>query len=244
MTRLGITAESTSDVRLLEGLVDRILVARIDWIEPEVLDAYRTWCGPEGEDWLRLGKATKRARERGFGGLYGRFDGEPGAEEALMFRAVFLLFAEEDVPPEALVVHRDTDGKGPERRRGFELAAAREWPFAAVLAFPDPEMEAWLVATWSAEDDGDRRAHEAVRERLGFDPILEPHRLTSGRKTDKRDSKKALDQLCAQGRSAADRWETLEMDQLTRAATTCGLTDFLRGVVDVLVPLVSGVRGR
>ncbi|MCB9688206.1 MAG: hypothetical protein H6738_17475 [Alphaproteobacteria bacterium] len=239
MTRLGIAAEDRSDVRLLTGLVDAIVVAEVDWIEPEVLDAYRSWCGPEGDDWLDLHQATDRARQRRFRGFYGRFGGEPGALDAHMFRAVFLLFAEEDEPPAAVIVGRDTDGHT-ERRHGFEQAAARDWPFITVLALADPESEAWRIATWTPDDDDDRRAQLAERERLGFDPILAPHRLTSGRSTNKRDCKKVLENLCAHGRSAADRWETLDKSQLSGIGPTCGLARFVEDVFAVLVPVVGG----
>ncbi len=87
MTRLGIAAESIGDVQLLTHMSDRIVVEAVPWIEPEVLDAYRTWCGVGEADWLDVHDAFRRARAQKLP-LYGRFEGEPGALDARMHRAI------------------------------------------------------------------------------------------------------------------------------------------------------------
>lgn len=65
MTRLGIVAEGAVDVRRITGLVDRVLVRDVDWVEDQTIEAYRTWVGVGGEAWLDLHGARDLARARG-----------------------------------------------------------------------------------------------------------------------------------------------------------------------------------
>lgn len=239
MTKLGIMAESRHDVRVVCELIDRLIVSGVDWIEPELMDSLRRWCGIEGEDWLDVHHVRRLARERKLP-VYGHFKGEPGAEDAPMFRAAFMLFAEENEVPAAVVASRDIDGKD-EKLVGFEQARVeRNWPFEIIPALARPEVEAWRIAAWRAEDDAERAAQKAVRSRLGFDPTTAPERLTPHRMQDKKDAKRVLAELTGSGRTADERWSNAPLDLLERRGQGCGLTDCIRAVKNKLIGHVSG----
>lgn len=246
---IGIAAESVGDTRIIQKLVDRMLIDRIAWVKETVeacqgsmtdpLSPCRSWQGVEGFGWLDLHGAWKRARERGLR-IYGSFEGERAEEDAQMHRAALLLFAEEVEPPVAVVIARDMDGRA-ERAEGFAQAVvAGSWPFDVVLgALPEPEIEAWLVAAWVPEDDSERQRLDALRRELHFDPCVQPERLTSKSEADRKDAKRVLAVLTTTGRDADARWADVLVEHLEASGAACGLARFVREVREHLVPLVE-----
>lgn len=133
---IGIAAESEGDTRIVQGLVDRMLIEEIEWVADtfeacrkpildDGLSPCRSWRGVQGSAWLDLHRVSDLARKRGLR-IYGRFDGEPGAEDARMHRAALLLFAEEDEPPKAVVIARDMDRKDAKRILAVLTSAGRD----------------------------------------------------------------------------------------------------------------------
>ena len=241
MTDLGIAAESLPDARLIEGLADRLLVEGIDWIEETAIADYRTWRGIATDPYLDIHGAWERARQRFGQSLYGSFQGEPKALEAQMYRAILFLFADEETPPSVVVISRDVDGED-ERKTGFRQAIAekREYPFRCIIgALADPEIEAWIIAAWSPEDDGKKKTLATVRKALGFDPTLKPEKLTSRKRNDKKDAKRVLDKLCERGRRGQDRWRDAEIQRLRDRGQECGLAQFIYDVRNQLVPVLA-----
>lgn len=245
MTRLGIVAESEGDLPWVCGLADRVLCEEVDWVSPEVIDAYRVWCGHQGRSWMDLHSAWKEARSRSLR-CYGRFDGEPGAVDAHMFRAIFLLFLFDDETPDAVVVCRDVDGDE-DRIRGFEQASRgpvvwgspQPWPFEVIAAMPKPEIEAWLIAAFSPQIEEERSALAGARRRLGFDPRLQSERLTSRGPEDKKDAKRVLEEIsCARPERVRASWESASLADLTQSGQGCGLAAYIGEVRAKLVPIV------
>ena len=111
------------------------------------------------------------------------------------------------------------------------------WPFRVVCGLADPEFEAWSVVAATPLGAEEEAAHTAARERLGFDPIAHPERLTSKRETDPRDAKRVLAELCATGRTAEQRWAEAPISGLRSRGASCGLTSFLDEVKESLVPM-------
>lgn len=244
---IGIAAESAGDTRVIQSLVDRVLASEIEWVAAtfescrgsmeDGLSPCRSWSGVGGSAWLDLHGASDLARERKLR-IYGSFDGASGEHDARMFRAAFLLFAEEDEPPRAVLMARDLDGY-PERARGFAQAvAAGSWPFVVVGALADPEIEAWLIAAWIPEDESERRRLADLCQELGFNPCTKPERLTSRNEADRKDAKRILGVLTTTGRDATTRWTEVPVAQLESSGAGCGLGDFVRDVRARLVPVV------
>jgi hypothetical protein len=247
MTRVGVAAESMGDLSWVCGLADGILCHDIKWVESELIDSYRTWCGHDGRTWMDLHRASDEARAKGLR-CYGHFEGEPGAVDAHMFRAIFLLFWNEDVQPDVVVVSRDADGDD-ERVHGFNqaarglsvLGAIRRWPFSIVGAIARPELEAWLIASFSPRTAEEEDALATVRQRIGFDPRLHPERLTSKKPQDKKDAKRVLDEISGEDQDRVkESWASAPLDDLIERGKACGLADYIGDVRSTLVPAVAG----
>lgn len=235
MIRLGVAGEASGDVRRVSGLVDRLIMEGADWITPEVIAEYRTWCGPDGAAWLDIHRAWKLAQGARLK-IYGQFNGGPGATDAQMHCAILMLFAWEGGGqarrPEAVIVARDQDSE--DRRTGFEQARdERRWPFKVVAALPQPEMEAWLIAAWRPSGGEDVRRLEEVRRRLGFDPVAAPERLTSTGNGPK-DAKQIAEELGVTEAGLQDA----PLERLS-GADGCGLAPFVASVRAEIVPLFS-----
>ncbi len=235
MIRIGLGAESPTDARRVSDLVDRLITTGVDWIAPEILDAYRVWTGLDGADHMDLHRAKQQATARGIR-IYGHFGGEPAEEDAAMIRAALTLFAEEPSPPAAVVIARDTDHR-PARLDGFAQATRTcTWPFLVIGALAIPEIEAWLALACAPETPAEKPSHIALRQSLGFDPTLTPERISSRRYEDKKDTKLILDAITAQGRTADERWRAVPLALLRERGGRCGLTAFLDEVEDKLLP--------
>lgn len=233
MIILGIAAESRSDAALITAFVDRLISAQVEWIEPELLDAFRQWRGLQGENWLDLHEAFRRARAQGLP-VYGHFGGEAGAADAQMHRAVLSLFADEEERPSAVVVARDMDGDA-NRFKGWQQAVEMKfWPFICLGALCDPEIEAWLVAAWAPDADDEMRRFLALKRDLAFDPTEYPERLTAKHITDLKDAKRVLGILTQTGRDAESRFVSVSWDDLARRGARCGLSRFLYEVRDCI----------
>lgn len=233
MIRLGVAGEAAGDVRRANGLVDRLIMEGADWITPELIAEYRAWCGVDGAAWLDVHRARDLARAAGLR-AYGHFNGEPGATDALLHRAILMLFAWEGgrpgSRPDAVIVVRDQDGE--DRRTGFAQARdERPWPFRIVAALPQPEMEAWLIAAWRPSDEADVQKLEEPERKLGFDPVTTPERLTSTGSGPK-DAK----QIAAALDATDAGWDAAPLPRL-RDATGCGLQAFMEAVESEIVPL-------
>ncbi len=237
--RLGVAAESRGDADTVTTLADRVIVRDVDWITEDVLHDYRTWRGLGDAEWVDVHHVSRLAHDAGLK-LYGHFDGKPGAPDAQMHRKLLSLFALEPQPlrPALVVVARDVDGDE-RRREGFRQAVAeRDWPFAIVGALAQPEIEAWLLAAWTPDDESEEALLAMWRALIGFDPTQAPQRLTSTARNSERDAKYMLDALCAQGRDPDTRWRVAPLDdRLREAGRACGLTDCLDDLNAKLVPL-------
>ena len=72
------------------------------------LENYRTWVEFEGQPWIPLARVKDLAKRMGIR-PWGRFDGRPGAEDAVMIRKLLRVVAELQLAIDVLVVARDVD---------------------------------------------------------------------------------------------------------------------------------------
>lgn len=233
MVRLGIAAESPREAETTAGLGDKIIVELATWADGQ-LDVVRAWSGPYGAPWLRIGVATKEATRRGVR-TFGHFQDGPGVPEAQLYRNVFALFADDAEAFDVVVVARDTDGDRA-RLEGFDQAARdRQWGFVPVHAWGNPEFEAWLLAAFVPETETERARLAQLKKELGFDPTVSADRLSSGRKTGKRDAKRILEHLVSD-KDALARLGRVSLDQLRERGGRSGLADFLAALRAALAP--------
>lgn len=194
----------------------------MEWTQDN-LDAHRVWAGLDGQDYVDVHRIKDLAKAKSVR-AHGHFGGEPGQPDAVMARKLFLLAEREDPRPSIVALVRDADQQE-ERRRGFEQAATdRDWPFKAVLALATPEIEAWLLAGLNG-DTRYRREATTCRSELGFDPLLQPEKLssTSG---NHRDAKSVLARIEPDGDAARHRFGECQLETL-RSYRGCGLGPFI-----------------
>ncbi|MBK8099929.1 MAG: hypothetical protein IPK26_22735 [Planctomycetes bacterium] len=214
----------------------------VDWIDAATLEHFRTWASVGNHPFLDVHRAHDLARDLGLGyRLYGRFQGEPGAEDALLHRCALLVLADMEPLPGAVVIARDDDGRQA-RRLGFVQAESdRAWPFAIIGAIATPEIESWLISAFVPRTPEEERNRDELRETLGFDPIQEAHRLSSTG-SPKRDAKAVLSTLAGTADAGA-AFVASSLEHLRTQGTKNGLTRFLDALATKLLPLFD-VRHR
>jgi hypothetical protein len=132
-------------------------------------------------------------------------------------------------------------------------------PLPVVLALPEPESNAWVVAGFEPADSKEKDRHHQARQDLGFDPVTAPHRLNSttsqssyeGRAGSEaararlRDAKHLCEHLLGEipepvgGRGEAC-WLDTPLTALETRATEAGLARFVVEVLEHLVPVLGG----
>lgn len=240
---IGLVVEAASDGRMTTTLVDRCLVERVDWLEEELLEHHRSWRGIEPGTTLTEWKQanvlarTHRVAPPGF------FDGEPGKEDARAARKALLLFAKFGLP-DFVVLVRDADDK-PERKEG--LAQARNGTPKVerkhiVIGVAKPEREAWILSGFVPCDDRERATLASERQRLGFDPTLQPHEL---RGEGKRNAKTSLANLSGGDHDREHRCLTeVSLEHLRERGSGNGLAEFLDEIDERIVTVVGGQQRR
>ena len=156
--KLVAFCESSSDFRLLSGLIDRVLREHgPTWVVDnlETPEAVRTW-QPDGlgRAYFDIHSLDQYVDQLGVRVPHGHFNGRPGGAGALMARTAFWIARklhrqDPDEPLEVVVLVWDLDAQPEERPSGVAMARdeARGWaPFRIVCGFPDPEREAWALA--------------------------------------------------------------------------------------------------
>lgn len=236
--RLFLVAEDRWHFTTVCKLVDRVLVEAIDWIDEGTVEHLRGWAGFGTQSYLSSTSAFREAKSRGFK-PYGKFNGGPGAPDAASTRAALLLALDNAAVPEVVVIARDLDGE-PSRRTGIQQACAEgNWPFAIVVALPEPEVEAWLIAGFIPKDEQERLLVESLRIDLHFNPTEAPHRLQSTNTGSAKDAKSVLGRLAPDPERQEECLDApLAHLRLTRYEAT-GLVAFLDGIGEKIVPIAG-----
>lgn len=193
--RVMVWCENRSDFEVGAGLLDRLLAEEgPDWVR-EAMDtpeAVRTWHERErerepGAPFFDVHGYADIAKHWGAPMQRGHFDGKRGSAGARMARTILALVGhlrrKRELAIDAVIVIWDMDGEAQERKAG--LTQAREWASSApgceglaiVYGCPDFEMEAWLLCGFEPANDAERQRLEVQRQRLGFSPVLDSHRL-------------------------------------------------------------------
>lgn len=170
--------------------------------------------------------------------IRGNFGEQP---EVGMIRAQLLLWKRAQMDGERIdvgFIARDTDGKG--RLAGARQAVSSgDWRFRIVLAYPDPEIEAWFIAGFQPATRVEQVRAEAQQKRLKLSPMEQPERLKATVAGTDADTKKVLAALTGGDPDRqADCLET-SIEQLRRRGERCGLAAFLEAVEAEIVPLLG-----
>jgi len=255
MARLLVFCEAAADFRTISGLVERVLREEgPSWLR-DLLD------GPdegarEVRDWVRDGESrsffdvhnlSDYVRHLGIRAPVGHFNGEPGAPGALMAFTAFRV-ADELVKQgeaiDAVILVWDMDDQDGDRAQGLDQARAKarsRFSFAIVLGLPNPEREAWVLAGFEPENEAEKDDFKKEREKLGFSPSHEAHRLVAKRDQAIHSAKRVLSVLTNGNPDRAERCLTVTpLDRLRERGQKNGLAAFLKEISEKLLPLCSG----
>ncbi|MGK3967652.1 hypothetical protein WMF38_26205 [Sorangium sp. So ce118] len=232
----ALAAEDAGHHAAVTRLTDRVLEARVGWFTPETRDALRRWRAPtQADKYWELKRAFADARSLRLP-IRGNFGGEP---EAGMIRAQLLLWQRAHLKGERIdvgFIARDTDGKW--RLSGARQAVSSgDWGFGVILAYPEPEIEAWYIAGFIPVTRAEHTRAEEQKKLLKFSPLEHPERLKSTTAGVDADTKKVLVALTADDPDReADCLET-DIEGLRKRGERCGLAAFLEAVETEVVPL-------
>ncbi len=244
---LAVAGEDEAHHFVVTTLTDRILAQHIAWLD-DVLESCRIWCGSsEGQPWSIFTRARKDVRARDLRsslptGHFGR--GEPGQLDARFARAQLHIWKDIHDRGERLdvvFIARDLDHKDGRLLGLRQAIAERAWPFAVVLAWFQPETEAWFIAGFEPRSDAERAAHAELRQALGFGPTEQPHRLLSTRNDSVKDAKRVWAKLHCGDDDARQR-SLRNVDLLRRNGAEIGVPEFIDRVIEAVVPLFAPAR--
>lgn len=190
--RVAVISEAQADQRNACLLADRVALASIAWLEPDLLDAVREWCGAiPATPFLKWTAVRGEADQRGIK-AHGHFSSEPAEPDAHAARRALLVARSYEPGVSAVLLIRDSDD---DERRLAGLRQARDkskecpWPFVVVIGVPHTKRECWLLAAHCPQGDDESKEHVAVCKELGFDPCLCSDRL-------KKNAKRVKDTHC------------------------------------------------
>ena len=240
---LGIACEDNGHFSAVTRLVDDTLVAAHDWLDG-ILESCRSWRGVAADErWYKYDADDvndlrpfvwegRRIRQ------HGHINGEPLKAGAGMWRRVLLLFCHSKPRPDVVVLVRDMDGY-PGRLDGMsQVRDALQWPFKVALATPEPEVEAWRVAGFEAQNPAEANRLAELRKELSFDPPTQSHRLTSHPNDAATDAKRVLERLC-EGHLNREDACLADRDVLRQRGAHNGAAAFLDEIDQHIVPLFS-----
>jgi hypothetical protein len=238
----GVVCEGPADEITACALADRVLLERIDWLAPELLESLWKWRGEAlDEKFLKWASVKARAGTAGIK-IFGNFDDKP---DALSARKALLLFTGLKQPPAAVLLMRDSDGVR-DRKDGQGLKQARDsrpWPFQVLIGVAHPKREAWVLSGFQPQTPKESERLQELRERLSLDPIFKSHELDAREHGAKTDIKRALEELLQEDEDGDRERQCLretELAVLEQRGQFNGLTAYLNEVRERLVPVLSG----
>lgn len=237
---VAVAGEDRSHFEVVSTLMDRTVGEHRPWTVGN-LDVLRTWLASGDKPWFPFKDAVRTAAAHRLR-FHGHFGGAPGLPDAQMARAQLSLWkriADRGDKLDAVVLARDLDGR-PERRDGLLQAIDHQpWPFAVLVAWCQPEAEAWHVCAFEPTDSAERDRVAALVHDLSLHPIHAAERLTSTAPNPIRDAKRVLRELTANDPHRRARCLAAPLAHLRRCGQRTGLAAFLEHVEARFIPLWS-----
>lgn len=252
MLEIIVIVESSADARIATKLVERVLVEKVDWLEPDLLQNLFRWSGLEEEAeyscWSSIGNIIKE-----LGLSVPKFLGHSktgalkadGAAAMKILNLIRLLHFKRNRQIQAVLFIRDLDNQS-ERRKGLEQARLehieRQPNLEIVIGTADRMREAWVLNGFIPLNPEETRILEEIRTRLSFDPCEEAHRLRSNSREEPdriRNPKVVLEKLTRSDRLREQQcWEGTSLELLQERGRNTGLTAYLHEIEQRLIPVI------
>jgi hypothetical protein len=246
MIEFVVIVESSADARTATKLADRILVEKIEWLEPELLQHLFQWSGLEaGTDnscWKNIDDITKRLSDQfKFPTIRsnGKFKTDGQSAYKIMKLISFLQYKQKrDI--KAVIFMRDLDNQ-PERREHIEQARSEQIDpqrkLAIIIGTPDRMREAWVLNGFIPSNQEEERILQEITTQLTFNPCQESHRLRS---TDRIRNPKVVVEKLTGGRMEREQqcWEETDLEHLRKNGVHTGLTAYIDEIEERLIPII------
>jgi hypothetical protein len=234
-----MVCEAQPDFQTAAGLADRVLCENVDWIDTEVINAYRQFVGNHTETpyltWAESANLAKALGRR----AHGHFEGKPGDLDAIAGRKAILIVLDKFPEATAIFLVRDSDGRTA-RLEGLNQARAevKTTEIAIVIGVAHCKREAWILSGFLASQEDEKQQIQRLRQELGFDPCERNHELDAMHDHDKRSAKRVLFLLTG-GDKARETHCAINapLDLLAHRGQNNGLASYLAEVKDRVVKL-------
>ena len=237
-----VVHEAQADFTTATELADRVLVAKVDWLDETLLDSQRQWVDKDHSGFrLTWQSIPSKARALGIQ-VRGQFDGTPALPDAKAARRALAYVLKLFETVDAVLLIRDMDDQI-ERRQGLEQArTSYSSVVRTILGVAIPERESWVISGFEATNDEEQRRLESEIKRLGSNPCLRSHELTAGKddlatRSPKRVLAALLDDHWERQRKC---WHATSLTVLEARGRENGLADYLKEITELLIPLITG----
>jgi hypothetical protein len=257
MIEIVAIVESRADAITATKLAERVLVEKVDWLEPESLQHLFQWSGLElGTEyscWKDTNDIIDRAKKDGIPmprflghGKTGALKAD-GAAAMKILNLIKLLYLKKNRKIGAVIFIRDLDNQ-PERRQGIEQARAEhedKLPHVEiVIGTADRMREAWVLNGFVPLSSAEKQILEQIQTKLSFDPCDEAHRLRSNsfEEPDRiKNPKVVVEQLTEKDIIREQQcWEETDLEIMRSRGNSTGLTDYLNEIEHRLISIVIG----
>ncbi len=252
MLEFVVIVESSADARTATKLAERVLVEKVDWLEPDLLENLFQWQGLEEKTehscWKDIGSIIECAKASGL--HIPRYrdhrNTEPlkadGASAMKILNLIRLLHRKRNRQIEAVIFIRDLDNQ-PERRQGIEqarrLAHMEQQPkLEIIIGTADRMREAWVLNGFIPSNSEEIRILEDIKTKLKFDPCADAHKLRSNswEEPDRVRNPKVVVERLTGGDSLREQlcWEETSLELLRAKGKHTGLTAYLHEIEQLI----------
>ncbi|MBE9054890.1 hypothetical protein [Sphaerospermopsis sp. LEGE 08334] len=254
MVEVIVIVESGADARTATKLAERVLKEKFDWLDDDILQHCFQWTGLESGTefscWRDIIKIIEDAKEK-LKYKPSRFLGHDSngvplkADGAASIKVLNLVrFLQRTRQIKAILFIRDLDNQ-PERKEGIEQARLEHLnktpKLEIIIGAADPKREAWVLNGFIAFDD-EKVILEDIKNKLSFDPSIEPKRLrsTSEKEPERiRNIKFVVEQLTGKDMEREKQcWEETSLEILRVRGVKTGLMAYLQEVEERLSVII------
>ncbi len=254
MIEFCVIVEDEADAQIACCLAERVLVDKVEWLDPSLLQHLFKWSGLQDNTsysrWQDIGDIIEQFKQRGFRvpkylghGKNGPLKAD-GASTMKILNLIGLLQHKMNRPIKAVLFIRDLDNQ-PERRTGMEQAreehAALQPDLRTIIGTANRMREAWVLNGFIPSRPEEKRLLTELTEKLSFDPCVEAHRLrsSSGLEPERLRNPKVVVELLTGGDRLREQkcWEETSLNTLQSIGTQTGLAEYLTEIEQRLIPL-------
>lgn len=242
MLEFVVIVESSADARIATNLAERVLVEKIDWLEPDFLQNLFRWSGLDESTehccWRDIKNVIERAEKSGIRIPRHLGHGKTGVLKAdgAVARKILILVQQlaSSRQIEAVFFIRDLDNQ-PERRQGIEQARLehinQQPKLKVVIGTADRMREAWVLNGFTPLNLEEKQILEEIETKLKFDPCEDAHKLRSNSWEEPnrvRNPKVVVAKLTGGDSSREQKcWEETSLDLLRARGRHTGLKVYL-----------------